>query len=123
MRTEVLLCLFIFASIWSGCTFDKADFPEGISYCDTADVSFSNDLIPLFESSCATMQGPGTGCHDAWIFEHNNVKVYAENGTLEKVVAVEKRMPPPDNSFDIPPLTNIEIEMITCWIKQGADNN
>ena len=107
----------------SGCTKDKALSVEQAQGCDTLTYTYSNDIAPIFAASCATGLGPGTGCHDAWIFDYNNVKSQVDNGNIQYEVLDVKTMPVPGNSFGIHPLTDTELQKITCWILSGAPEN
>lgn len=66
--------------------------------------------------------GPGTGCHDAWIFNYDNVKTSIDNGIFGSVIADES-MPKVPNSFGILALTQAEKELFECWICDGALEN
>jgi hypothetical protein len=106
----------------SSCKKDKTLSDCGIEHCYTGAVSYQNDIVPLIQQSCATNLGPLTGCHDAWIFEYDNVKGTVDAGTFWSVIA-DKSMPKIPNSFGIDTLTQAEYEMFECWICDGAANN
>ncbi|MBN4062126.1 hypothetical protein JYU20_02890, partial [Bacteroidales bacterium AH-315-I05] len=89
--------------------------PTPVSRCDSLNVSYSAFIAPLFERSCATGTGPGTGCHDAWIFNYKSVHGRVIDGTLKQQIVITKDMPPPGNNFQIPALTAEEIEKVDCW--------
>lgn len=89
--------------------------------CPT-DVSYSTQIKPLINTHCTTGLGPGTGCHDAWIFEYSNVKASVESGDFEAAIA-NKTMPKIPNDFGITALTDAEIQTFKCWICQGAKDN
>ena len=99
--------------------------------CDPDSVYFQNEILPLINSSCATI-----GCHDqltdeqeVLLIDYASIMNYGEivpgdpdNSELyEKITEddPEKRMPPPDRE----PLSAEEIGMIRKWIEQGAQNN
>ena len=111
--------LIIFLLI-SSCTKGKAleTSPED---CEEI-ISYSTQIKPLIQQSCATNLGPGTGCHDAWIFEYENLQAPIESGSFWNVIET-RYMPILPNSFGIEELTSEEIEQFHCWIKQGALNN
>lgn len=88
--------------------------------CDTIPASYSNVIKPLVARTCMTGQGPGTGCHDAWIGNYNSLKGKVNNGTLELRVVQQMDMPPPGNTFGIPVLTDEEIAQFVCWMAGGA---
>ena len=83
---------------------------------------YENDIKPLIQQSCATNLGPGTGCHDAWIFSYDNVKTSVDGGIFWNVIETDY-MPKLPNSFGIVALTQDEMEMFECWICDGALEN
>jgi len=116
VNTAIILssCLF-FAS----CLKEKTKFPDG---CDII-VSYSLDIQPIINTSCVTNLGPGTGCHDSWIFEYTNVKTYLDLGVWQNEVLIEKSMPEIPNYFSIDSLTSDQIQVMRCWINQGYPKN
>ncbi len=118
MKAMVLLCLMALS-----CKQDKAFLVNPAVDCDTISVHFTNDIAPLFEATCATGLGGGTGCHDSWASDYNVLSSKAKNGRLERYVIFEKSMPPTPNAFNIRELTDDEINKVHCWLIQGAPNN
>jgi hypothetical protein len=104
----------------SSCTKEVVPTCSPVS-CPT-DVSYSTQIKPLITLHCATNAGPGTGCHDAWIFDYSNVLASINSGEFENVIT-NKSMPKIPNSFGITALTDDEIQTFKCWICQGAPNN
>lgn len=104
------------------CTKDKT-FGSCSGDCIPNMVSYEVDIKPLIMQSCATNNGPGTGCHDAWIFEYDNVLASVQSGNFRRVIVEEKSMPIIPNNFNIEPLTTLEIKLFECWICDGAPNN
>lgn len=99
--------------------------------CHPDSVYFSNQILPLFQSSCAI-----SGCHDAATAEEGIILDSYENilgsGELipfnpdegdiyENITETDpdKIMPPPPES----PLSQEQIDMVELWILQGAQNN
>ena len=105
------------------CTKDKALSVELLEDCNNNVFTYDDDMIPIFEASCATGLGPGTGCHDAWIFNYNAVMAKVEDGTIYNRVLVIEDMPVPNNTHGIPPLTEEDKIKIECWILFGAKEN
>jgi len=107
---------------------------ENISYnsstCNKDSVYFIQQVLPIFQSSCAM-----SGCHDAAthkegivldsyanIISKGGIKV--NNPTESKIYKVmvkngEERMPPSPAA----PMTNTQLATISKWIGQGAKNN
>lgn len=118
-----MLCILFLAA----CSEDEV--PEvpgnntpGIS-CDGVEVSFSNDIVPLFNTACAL-----SGCHVAGgngngNFEsYEGIKAKADNGSLVSRAVVQGNMPP-SNSSGPRSLTEAQKIMIQCWVEGGAMNN
>ena len=117
-----ILSAIICAISLGSCKKDKTLAECGIEGCEPGVVSYENDIVPLIEQSCATNLGPLTGCHDAWIFEYDNVKSSVDAGTFWNAIS-NKSMPKIPNSFGIDTLTQAEYEMFECWICDGAPKN
>ncbi|NNC82605.1 MAG: hypothetical protein HKN79_03435 [Flavobacteriales bacterium] len=109
--------------------------PEGgttiAQECDADSVYFSNQILPLFQSSCAL-----SGCHDAATAEdgivldsYSNILGSGElvpfdtdEGDIYELITEtdpDKIMPPPSEA----PLSQEQIDLIGQWIEQGAPNN
>lgn len=119
---RILFLAFISTSALLSCNKDKTLAECGLSHCTPGAVSYENDIKPLIQQSCATGTGPGTGCHDSWIFEYTNVKNRVDDGTFWAAIA-DGSMPKVPNSFGIDSLTQAEYEMFECWICDGAPEN
>lgn len=99
--------------------------------CDPDTVYFVNDVLPIFQSSCAI-----SGCHDAITAEEGVVltdyqhilstgHVHAGDPHGSEVYQVlnetgEEQMPPPSSGVS---LTQAQEDAIYTWILQGAANN
>jgi len=89
----------------------------------SVEISYLVSIRPIIETSCKTQQGAGTGCHDAWIDNYQDVRNYLNSGVWQSVVLDTKRMPIIPNSFDIDSLDADEIKVMTEWIEQGYPEN
>jgi hypothetical protein len=101
----------------SSCLKEKAASYD--KECYGVDIDYTLDIQPLIHQSCATNLGPGTGCHDAWIFEYSSVAWRISNGDWDHRVLDLQDMPPLVNDFSINPLTNDELITFKCWIDAG----
>lgn len=140
--------LFLTAVIFAGvylvsCQHEPLPGPNGQSpdpippdtsislICDPDTVYFVNDILPMFQSSCAK-----SGCHDAAtqadgvylgtyasIMSTGDVEPFKPNNSEVYEVLIEtdprKRMPPPPEQA----LSASQIALIGKWITQGAKNN
>jgi len=96
--------------------------------CDQNVVYFEQQILPIFQSSCAI-----PGCHDQATQESGviltswqdimNAGIEPGNpwdgDVMEAIVFPEDQMPPAPNA----PLSQKQIDLITDWIIQGAQNN
>jgi len=97
------------------------------SVCKTDDpayqVSYHNDMVPIFESNCY-------GCHGKQSNENSGGIILEDTTVLNKYIAngqllsninhtSDHPMPPPP----APQLSTCEITQITTWINQGYPKN
>ena len=121
--TAIVALMVSMVSI-SGCYYDHYPAIEGVS----RDVSFSADLIPIFNASCNA-----TGCHSAGgippvltandaydeIINGSYVSLEnPENSSLYKSMTGEISLMPPAGK-----LPDSEISLVLGWIQQGALDN
>lgn len=100
----------------------------GTQPCSTDTVYFTNQILPLINSSCAM-----SGCHDA-ISHQDGVILTSYSTIMQQVVAGNPsssdlykeiiktgndRMPPPPS----PAFTQAQKDLVFKWISQGAKNN
>ena len=107
--------------IQSSCLKEKTHTPGQYNCPDL--ISYSVDIQPIINTSCVTNQGPGTGCHDAWIFSYDNVVVEIEAERWQNTVFTLMTMPKIPNDFSIDSLTTDQIDKMKCWIQQGYPEN
>ena len=104
----------------NGCRYDKAEILNPPIHapvnCATSPAKFSSDILPLITSKCAT-----PNCHDTEVSGGLVLKTYAEISAAKDRIyeraVVEKSMP---QSGPLPPAA---IDLLKCWINNGAQNN
>jgi hypothetical protein len=105
----------IFLIAFSSCVYhDSNDTVIEVPFTCDPQTSWENDILPLMKRSCAV-----EGCHDGisrrdWS-QYDEVKRYASSAKLR---TQNRSMP-----FEGPPLTQDEINLIACWVDNGALNN
>jgi len=115
---RIAFLLFLFSLLLFGCKKDNEEslYPEKEPLPE--EVSFSVNILPLINNSCAT-----TGCHvqggsGNGLFEnYNQVKSKVDNGSLLQRVTVSRDMPPSGN------LPSAQVDLMEKWILDGAPNN
>lgn len=102
----------------AGCYYDKEDLLYGEVNCDIESVSFSDDIKPIIDGSCAIVgchvQG-GTGVGLLENYTHTKAKI--DDGSFERRVVAQLDMPPSS------PLTDCQLMHIEKWIEDGALDN
>ena len=79
-------------------------------------VSYSKEVFPIFAANCTT-----SGCHNSgmpgmdWT-KLSDVKMHSDDIRLR---TQEKSMPPSGS----PTLSAEQIQLIACWVDDGANNN
>ena len=96
--SKTIIAILSFILLISSCTKEVVPVCSPI-LCPT-EVSYSTEIKPLISAHCATNLGPGTGCHDAWIFDYNEVIASIKSGAFETVIE-NKTMPKLPNTFGI----------------------
>ncbi|WP_027418727.1 hypothetical protein [Crocinitomix catalasitica] len=105
-------------AVISSCYKDNEEDLYKDSECDVTDVSFSEDIMPIINASCATV-----GCHIAGgsgngeFINYAQVFTKVENGSLMNRVVTLRDMPPSGS------LTDCQIEHFEQWINDGALDN
>ena len=140
--TILSIILLILLLIWA-CKHDPEEFvipdngggsdttlPSPGHPCDPDTIYFEKDLLPILQSNCAKPT-----CHDAAtaqdgvrltdynsVMQTGDIEPFDPGNTEIYEVVVEndpdKRMPPPPDS----PLTQEQIDDLSTWINQGAQN-
>lgn len=113
------LCIFAFS-----CTYEKiepaADLPQN--------VSFKNDLIPLFNQSCNVI-----GCHSEGGIspDLSETNAYNSLSTIANMIDLDTpenskiymRMTDTQSPMPLSGVMPYESKLVLAWIKEGAKNN
>lgn len=111
MNFRIVIFLFVIGFL-SSCDYNKSDvLPE----CATVPARFDADVLPLIHTKCATQ------CHNAFstnaggpLTNYTQIKAKAD---LVKFMVETRQMP------QVGSLTDAEIQVISCWVEAGAQNN
>jgi mono/diheme cytochrome c family protein len=135
----VCLAALFTVSVLSAHGAEKAKHPVDLSKippaADKKDVTYSNDIKPIFENSCVkchgaqkpkaklrldSLEGALKGGEDGKVILPGKG---AESLLVQNVANVgdpDQYMPPPKNKANIGPLTKEQIGLLRAWIDQGA---
>lgn len=91
--------------------------------CDTTNVSYANDVVPILQSNCYSCHGSGStaGSGGINLDGYTNLKVYADNGYLSGNISHAPGyigMP-----YGKPKLPDCEVNTVVAWVNQGVKNN
>lgn len=125
---KYLFAIALIALCLAGCKYDFI-VPEEVPVIDPDDpdaeqISFSADIIPIFESSCVSCHESGGQLPDlsaANAFSSLNSTRYINSSTPEESLIYTR--PNPDNTDSHPKYTATQAALVLGWIQQGAKNN
>ena len=113
------ICTLILISFsFTACYFDNEEELYGPVTCDVTNVTYSTDIVPIINTTCAT-----SGCHVAGgsgpgdFTTYAGLKAKVDNGSFVNRVLVQKNMPPSG------PLSDCNEAKLQKWIDDGALNN
>ena len=126
--TLALISLFAYACSKSGGTggdvINNPDPPGGgNNNCDTADMQYMADVVPILQNNCYRCHGSSTssGSFGIVLEGYNNLKPYAGSGTLIGVIThAQGFVPMPQDGGK---LSECNINKIRSWIENGMQNN
>jgi hypothetical protein len=92
---------------------------ELAQYTCTSTISFAADVNPIIVSKCAI-----SGCHNGSLGDDRDWRQFSKfqaHKTLVKDYTRNHIMPPAESIQG--PLTEDQINTLSCWVDQGAQNN
>ena len=112
LNTTLILVLFLFGA----CTYDNEEDLFGESSC-APNISLVQDIQPIITTRCAV-----PGCHISGAQPPNfsQTSVILNRAASIRTRTKNRTMPPPASGIT---LTEAEIQMIDCWVQQGANEN
>lgn len=122
MKLFVILTSMSSLIIGVSCTKDVGPnpdlLPKPLAGCDT--VKYSAHIAPLFTNYCVSCHSPSGG-QSPDLTDYTSLKSQVDGGRIKArlIDQLPSPMPPPGN----PAPTDSEIEMIKCWMENGAPNN
>ncbi len=121
IKISLTATLFTLSVLLVGaCRYDKAELLNpsitGPVNCATSPAKFRTDILPLITSKCATLT-----CHDTQASGGVVLQTYAQISAAKDRIyeraVVEKSMPASG------PLQPAAIDLLKCWIDNGALDN
>lgn len=106
----------------NSCYYDTVEelYPQPPA-CDTSNVTFTNDIMPVINSSCVGCHSGSTPAGNISLTNYNEVVAAAQNGSLQGTIKHENGWSPmPKNGNK---LNDCFIIKMDIWISSGTPNN
>ncbi|HET8963113.1 MAG TPA: hypothetical protein VFM99_04405 [Chitinophagales bacterium] len=120
----LIAMLFFGMSFFQSCYYDNAEELLGTQTCDTAAISFSQDVVPILETNCYACHSLANGASEGsgYILEGYDfiVDVISTGQLVGAVNWSDGFSFMPKNASQLPAC---ERALITSWVNQGALNN
>ncbi|MBU0486472.1 MAG: hypothetical protein KKA07_17305 [Bacteroidetes bacterium] len=121
MNFRLLITGFVLLALQS-CYYDSEEELYPLSVCDTTEVSYSGDVIPVFETHCYSCHNNSTAAsfgENIRLENFEDVAYYAGNGSLYGSVAwIAPWSAMPDYKLD-----KCSQNRIKAWVDQGMKQN
>lgn len=117
---NLLIFLFVIV-IFSNCTYDTYVDNIDIDECDTLEVSYATDVVPLLDENCFSCHFDEEDNNGLWLATY---EIVSNKNTTTNILqriqldATDLASMPPSG-----PLNDCEIDIFKAWVEQGAQNN
>jgi hypothetical protein len=122
-RKFLLVTLAIGAAVFylAGCSKQNEDKLKGNIPCDTTNISYSLDVVPILQNNCYSCHGGATPATGIKLDTYNALKIFASNGFLSAAVQHTGTVTP--MPYLQPQLGSCDVNTIVAWVNQGMLNN
>ena len=105
------------------CTKSSQDILGGTQSCDTVNMKYTEDVVPILSANCYSCHGTGNTAGSGGILleGYANLQKWANDGYLVGNVTHAPGyigMP-----YGLPELPSCEVNTIVDWVNNGAQNN
>lgn len=107
---------------WLGsCSKESADRLAGNTTCDTTNVSYSQQILPILQDNCYTCHQGASPVSGIDLSNFAILQAHVKNGDVKSAVTHTGSVIP--MPYGLPMLPSCEVNTIVAWIDQGALNN
>lgn len=117
---KILIPLLITVSFGS-CYYDVEEELYPTLECDTENITYSGDVLPIIESNCFSCHNQAANFGGITLEGYENLQRVATDGRLLGVIRHEPGFSPMPQGA--PQLPECEIAKIERWISEGAPDN
>lgn len=126
---KVLTALSIMSIILTGCsktdeeTLSKSTGGTGgtPTGCDTVNMKYAANIQPIIQANCYSCHGNGLSQNGVSLDSYTKLKQQASSGTLMGVITHASGYP--GMPYNLPKLSDCDINKIKDWIDRGTPNN
>jgi hypothetical protein len=118
MKPALLFSLLLFLNL-AACTNNKREEPQPFTTAECKNITYSANVFPIIQQTCAI-----TGCHiagfpDGDFTRFEDLKDKVNNGSFKNSV-IDGNAPVMPETGKLP---DAQIQVLQCWLKNGAPNN
>ena len=124
MKYKLVLAAIVAGGIMfylSGCAKESADRLSAGSTCDTTNVSYSKQILPILQDNCYTCHQGSAASSGIDLSNFSTLQAHVANGDLVSAVTHNGKVTP--MPYELPQLPSCEVNTIVAWVDQGALNN
>ncbi|MFT3827989.1 MAG: cytochrome c [Chitinophagaceae bacterium] len=93
----------------------------GTTTCDTVNMKYAANVLPIIQANCYSCHGNGVVTSGINLDGYANLKIQVDNGNLVGVITHAAGYPA--MPYNLPKLSDCNINIIKAWIARGAQNN
>ncbi len=121
MKVLWTIKIILLLVVLSGCYYDVEEVLYPSTGCDTLDISFNKDIVPIIEVACYACHSAEANFANITLEGYEMLSIYVANKKLIGSIKYEAGFSPmPKGAAK---LLDCEIEKIESWINNGALNN
>jgi len=116
-----LLCGVIMVSCSKSNEVELSQGNNGGSVCDTVNMTFTANVVPILRANCYSCHGNGNVNAGVTLDSYAGVSTQVQNGNLLAAITHTGNVTP--MPYQLPKLSECDINKIKDWINRGALNN
>lgn len=103
------------------CSKESADKLAGNTSCDTTNVSYSGQVLPILQDNCYSCHSGSNPVSGIELSDFSVLQIHVKNGDLKSAVTHTGSVVP--MPYGLPMLPSCELNTIVAWVNQGALDN
>ena len=127
---KVIVCLSMITLFIIGCskTDEETELRNSTANtggttptCDTVNMKYSTNIQPIIQANCYNCHANGRAESGVTLETYNQVRQRATSGILVNVITHASGYPP--MPYNLPKMSDCDINKIKAWIARGTPNN